>query len=835
MILRDPPGDASFSYLEENTSIETAMRFSAMSSGSINAWAEVKAGAKFESGFGVTVETEIWGKLRGSLEVGAAITQQNEFTLSISNGEIFSTSGNQDVTGEEGDVFAGSALNMIYALTDVVSYNPEKCEVDKSVSLSMGVEGFATTFIYTESHIRNVLIPQLSFLRDLYEKQQNDSADIYANQIDVWQQTLKLNEDLKADSKFIENRSFSSGTSYESFNELSTTSSGSLEFSMYVDATVAFEAGVEVGGSGVSGGVEVKIRTELGLGTSKTEMKSKKTGYVFNDDDGNDYFSVDILADEVFGTPVFNVVSGSSSCPWEPGTQPRESLQITSDIYVAKVDDPNGQAVFHLRLGNISQSDEDMIYNLIFDQASNPDGAVITVGGSQVQGGIPTPYYIQSGGSKEATVTVRRGPEAFDYDRLLFTLVSGCFDPVIADSVFLSVHYNSPCSSVRLAFPGNDWTVSKADNDRLKVKLDNYDREQLDFVKIQISLAGTNNWQTVAFVENSNLNPDNTDITLLLDQYNDQRYDLRAQAGCSAGLKYSQTLTGIIDRKAPAPYGLPEPSDLVLDGSDLIMIVFDENVNCMDLAPSQVELLNVSENDIINTQVGCYGNTIILIPEMDGNSFIGDTFNVKLSGIEDVYGNVNENEISWTFTIMADPVPPANADTDKDGIENASDNCPWSANPGQEDMDDDDKGDGCDDDIDGDLYLNYEDNCPMAYNPDQKDENQDGTGDMCQDLTGLTDSEISENFRLSNRPNPFGESTIITCEIPVQSYVSIRIYDVVGNIIDVLMNENTVPNTKEYVWDASTCDNGIYYCTMMADVKDRGIVVLKTIKIVKID
>lgn len=57
-----------------------------------------------------------------------------------------------------------------------------------------------------------------------------------------------------------------------------------------------------------------------------------------------------------------------------------------------------------------------MMYNLIFDQGSNPDGAIITLGGSQVQGGIPTPYYIQAGKYNEATVTIRRGPEEFDYD-----------------------------------------------------------------------------------------------------------------------------------------------------------------------------------------------------------------------------------------------------------------------------------------------------------------------------------------------------------------------------------------------------------------------------------
>ncbi len=48
-------------------------------------------------------------------------------------------------------------------------------------------------------------------------------------------------------------------------------------------------------------------------------------------------------------------------------------------------------------------------------------------------------------------------------------------------------------------------------------------------------------------------------------------------------------------------------------------------------------------------------------------------------------------------------------DADNDGIADDVDNCPNTANPNQADMDGDDIGDVCDDDIDGDGYLNVED------------------------------------------------------------------------------------------------------------------------------
>jgi len=65
-------------------------------------------------------------------------------------------------------------------------------------------------------------------------------------------------------------------------------------------------------------------------------------------------------------------------------------------------------------------------------------------------------------------------------------------------------------------------------------------------------------------------------------------------------------------------------------------------------------------------------------------------------------------------------------DSDKDGIADKKDNCPYKYNPKQKDKDKDGIGDLCD-------------NCPTEYNPDQKDKNQNGIGDVCErDTTSPT-------------------------------------------------------------------------------------------------
>lgn len=70
-------------------------------------------------------------------------------------------------------------------------------------------------------------------------------------------------------------------------------------------------------------------------------------------------------------------------------------------------------------------------------------------------------------------------------------------------------------------------------------------------------------------------------------------------------------------------------------------------------------------------------------------------------------------------------------DEDNDGVNDNVDNCPIVVNPDQADLDGDDIGDVCDDDIDGDEDLNDDDNCPLVANSDQTNSDTDNLGDAC--------------------------------------------------------------------------------------------------------
>ena len=74
---------------------------------------------------------------------------------------------------------------------------------------------------------------------------------------------------------------------------------------------------------------------------------------------------------------------------------------------------------------------------------------------------------------------------------------------------------------------------------------------------------------------------------------------------------------------------------------------------------------------------------------------------------------------------------------------------------------------------------------------------------------------LPERFQLGqNYPNPFNPVTTIAYDLPINTYVDIRLYDITGKEIQRLVNERQTAGTYKITFDASELPSGIYFYRM---------------------
>jgi plastocyanin len=84
---------------------------------------------------------------------------------------------------------------------------------------------------------------------------------------------------------------------------------------------------------------------------------------------------------------------------------------------------------------------------------------------------------------------------------------------------------------------------------------------------------------------------------------------------------------------------------------------------------------------------------------------------------------------------------------------------------------------------------------------------------IVQNSVGVNDDELlAKEFELEqNFPNPFNPSTIISYSVPTASFIILKVYDILGNEIAVLVNEEKQAGNYQINFDASKLTGGVYF------------------------
>lgn len=455
------------------------------------------------------------------------------------------------------------------------------------------------------------------------------------------------------------------------------------------DHTLGLEAEFGFGDDGAPVGVFGSITGSLNLNWGHGEYESNdKTNtttvtYTLTDDDYKDFYTVDILTDSRYKTPVFRLKGGDSSCPYEDGkwkdtdqrvTRNRDQVNFGIDRNTATNVGENDKAIFKLAVGNASITNETRTYIVRMIDESNPDGAIVKLGGKTG----PQTLTLKAGEQINLVMTVEKGPVAFTYDSLRVVMYAECeYDPEEArdgeiDSLFyeemaFDVQFVAGCSKVDLAFPSAGWVVTDPNplTSKQQLQLNNYDENKPELLEIRTQyrkVGGSGIWINFDTITKAKLGAVDTYSDWFVGELEDGKYELRAITMCNAGLApgSSNFIEGRLERKPPKLFGSPEPADGKLSPGDEISIAFNEEIRCNEIFQADgigtkinfnnLALFDLTTSRLIDATISCDGDKIIIVPNID-NAFIENhTLKVIVNNIKDLVGNKSA-QIAWEFYV----------------------------------------------------------------------------------------------------------------------------------------------------------------------------------------
>ncbi len=146
MILRDPPGDGSYSSIEEGTTITKSYRSSQSSSFGGGVLASFQGAI---IAFGAFADVSIKG--------GGGSVTANEFTLESTLTETISTSNTSDFIGENSDVIVGVGSATAYTINESIVYDAMGCSLYKVQNFALSPGSIKTQWSYTVGQIKDIV------------------------------------------------------------------------------------------------------------------------------------------------------------------------------------------------------------------------------------------------------------------------------------------------------------------------------------------------------------------------------------------------------------------------------------------------------------------------------------------------------------------------------------------------------------------------------------------------------------------------------------------------------------------------------------------------------
>ena len=112
--------------------------------------------------------------------------------------------------------------------------------------------------------------------------------------------------------------------------------------------------------------------------------------------------------------------------------------------------------------------------------------------------------------------------------------------------------------------------------------------------------------------------------------------------------------------------------------------------------------------------------------------------------------------------------------------------------------------------------YSFTDNKPLSGKSQYRLKQLDNNGAFKYSKTVEVGFVILKYDLAQNFPNPFNPSTVIAYSIPASSNVIVTVYNVLGELIRTLVNENQEAGIYKVNFDAGSLSNGVYFYKIQA-------------------
>lgn len=397
IILRDPPGSNSSATIEKGQSISFTSEASLAHQEGFTQNVNINSGIKFVISGGIVPTPEIESEVVNGGDVGIGLNNTSSDGKTITSTYTFnkaiSTSDATDFVGSDGDLYIGNSKNVFYGSFDNVevsstipngpyvnlgtTLNP--VYISKQKALMFNNRTSPTTFMYSQKHILNVLIPEyeLFITNNLNGPEPNSTENVnkrkqYDEKIRLWRKIILDNEKAKYAAKntpeayksglaavinnfknkinsvynqvndpeakkkltnqlnqsneikglleenFQKNISFDSGLgSYTQTVETSVIDTDSYSYNLIIDESLALKLGFQVNNVGIITTTNAFFQQDINSSLSKEETTTTNISYTIKDNDSANFLSVNVIDAFDGNGPIFITQGGKTSCPHE--------------------------------------------------------------------------------------------------------------------------------------------------------------------------------------------------------------------------------------------------------------------------------------------------------------------------------------------------------------------------------------------------------------------------------------------------------------------------------------------------------------------------------------